>query len=425
MILVFLISLMAFLVLSIPIGFSLGLTSITMLIYLGRTDFMVVPQNFLKGTDNFALMAIPFFILAGEIMNEGGLSLGIVRFVKSILGHIKGGLGYVAIVASMIFAGISGAAVADTSAIGSVLLPIMKKEGYDVNKSTGIVCAAGTIGPIIPPSIPMVVFGVVGNVSITRMFLGGIIPGIITGLLLFISWFVVTRKDNLQTSKRASVKEVLVSFKEAIPSLMLPVIILGGILSGIFTPTEAGVVAAVYSLVISMAVYRRISFRKMREIFIKAARSSSVVMLVVAAATAAAYVITIAQIPQLLGNLIASATSNKYVILFVINLLILAVGCVMDVSPAIMILGPILLPIITKMGIDPVYFGVIMVYGLCIGLLTPPVGNVLYVGCGLSKIDFVVLVKHVMPHVIIYIIVLFVITYVPQLIMWIPNMALG
>jgi tripartite ATP-independent transporter DctM subunit len=416
---------MAFLVLSIPIGFSLGLTSITMLIYLGRTDFMVVPQNFLKGTDNFALMAIPFFILAGEIMNEGGLSLGIVRFVKSILGHIKGGLGYVAIVASMIFAGISGAAVADTSAIGSVLLPIMKKEGYDVNKSTGIVCAAGTIGPIIPPSIPMVVFGVVGNVSITRMFLGGIIPGIITGLLLFISWFIVTRKDNLLTSKRASVKEVLVSFKEAIPSLMLPVIILGGILSGIFTPTEAGVVAAVYALVVSMAVYRRISFKKMREIFIKAARSSSVVMLVVAAATAAAYVITIAQIPQLLGNLIASATSNKYVILFVINLLILATGCVMDVSPAIMILGPILLPIITKMGIDPVYFGVIMVYGLCIGLLTPPVGNVLYVGCGLSKIDFVVLVKYVMPHVIIYIIVLFVITYIPKLIMWIPNMALG
>ena len=423
MILVFLISLAFFLVLSIPIGFSLGLTSLSMMLYLERTDFMIIPQNILKGTDNFALMAIPFFILAGEIMNEGGLSLGIVRFVKSLLGHIKGGLGYVAIVASMIFAGISGAAVADTSAIGSVLLPVMKKEGYEVRKSTAIVCAAGTIGPIIPPSIPMVVFGVVGNVSITRMFLGGIIPGIITGLLLFISWYVVIRKEKLPTFKRAPVKEVFLSLKDAIPSLMLPIIILGGILSGVFTPTEAGVVAAVYALVISMFVYRRISFRQMRVIFIKAARSTSVVMLVVAAATAAAYVITIAQVPQLLGELLASATSNKYVILLIINLLILAVGCVMDVSPAIMILGPILLPITTKMGIDPVFFGVIMVYGLCIGLLTPPVGNVLYVGCGLSKIDFVELVKHVMPHVIIYIIVLFIITYVPALVMWIPNLA--
>jgi len=423
MIAVFLISLVGFLALSIPIGFSLGLTSMTMLIYMGKLDFIVIPQNFLKGTDNFALMAIPFFILAGEIMNEGGLSLGIVRFVKSLLGHIKGGLGYVSIVASMIFAGISGAAVADTSAIGSVLLPIMKKEGYEVKKSTAIVCAAGTIGPIIPPSIPMVVFGVVGNVSITRLFLGGIIPGIITGLLLFVSWFVVIRKENLKTYARAPIKEMLISFKEAIPSLMLPFIILGGILSGVFTPTEAGVIAVVYALFVSMVIYKKISLRQMKAIFIKAARSTSVVMLVVAAATAAAYIITIAQVPKLLGDLLLATTSNKYLILIIINLLILAVGCVMDVSPAIMILGPILLPIVTKMGIDPVFFGVILVYGLCIGLLTPPVGNVLYVGCGLSKISFVDLVTHITPHLVIYIIVLFIITFVPGLIMWIPNMA--
>lgn len=424
MIVFFLLSLVFFIVLSIPIGFALGLTSITMLVFLGETDFFIVPQNILKGADNFSLMAIPFFILAGEVMNEGGLSLGIVRFVQTLLGHIKGGLGYVAIVASMIFAGISGAAVADTSAIGSVLLPIMKKEGYDINKSTAIVCAAGTIGPIIPPSIPMVVFGVVAGVSITRLFLGGIIPGIITGLLLFISWRIVTRKDVFVTYERASRKEIAAAFVEAIPSLTLPIIILGGILSGVFTPTEAGVVAAVYALVLSMFVYRRIKFSQMKSIFIKSAKSTSVVMLVVATATAVAYVVTIAQVPRQLGEMIMAATSNKYLILLIVNLLILAVGCVMDVSPSIMILAPILLPIMTKLGIDPVFFGVIMVYGLCIGLLTPPVGNVLYVGCGLSKIDFVVLVRHVAPHLIIYIIVLFLITYVPALVMYIPNLYL-
>lgn len=424
MIAFFLLSLVFFVVLSIPIGFALGLTSIVMLIFLGDTDFFIVPQNILKGADNFSLMAIPFFILAGEVMNEGGLSLGIVRFVQTLLGHIKGGLGYVAIVASMIFAGISGAAVADTSAIGSVILPIMKKEGYDVNKSTAIVCAAGTIGPIIPPSIPMVVFGVVGGVSITRMFLGGIIPGVLTGLLLFISWRVVTRKDAFVTYPRASRQEIGAAFVEAIPSLMLPVIILGGILSGMFTPTEAGVVAAVYALVVSIFVYKRIKFAQLKSICIKSAKATSVVMLVVATATAVAYVVTIAQVPRQLGEMLMAATSNKYVILFIINLLILAVGCVMDVSPSIMILAPILLPITTKLGFDPVFIGVLIVYGLCIGLLTPPVGNVLYVGCGLSKIDFVVLVRHVAPHLIIYTIVLFLITYVPALIMYIPNLYL-
>ena len=421
MISVFLISLFGFLALSIPIAFSLGLTSAVMLLFMGRADFIVIPQNFLTGSDNFALMAIPFFILAGEIMSEGGLSLGIVDFVKSLIGHIRAGLGYVAIVACMIFAGISGAAVADTSAIGSVILPVMKREGFSVEKSTAIVCAAGTIGPIIPPSIPMVVMGVVGNVSITKMFLGGIIPGVITGFLLFFSWYFVTRKDDLKTSKRASLTQVLKATAKSIPSLMLPVIILGGILSGVFTCTEAGVVAVVYALVISMVFYRTLSFSHMKGIFVRAARSTSVVMFVVAAAMSTAYIITICQIPQIIGDFLLSITSSKLGILCAINVLILLVGCVMDVSPSIMILAPILLPIVTKMGIDPVYFGVVMVYGLCIGLLTPPVGNVLYVGVGLSKIDFMVLVRNLIPHIMIYVIVLFLITYVPDLILWIPN----
>lgn len=422
MLIIFVLSLIAFVAINIPIGFSLALTSLVLMLYMGNFDFIIIPQNFLRGADNFALMAIPFFILAGEFMNEGGLSLGIIRFVKSLLGHIKGGLGYVAIVASMIFAGVSGAAVADTSAIGSVLLPLMEKEGYKKDKSTALVCAAGCVGPIIPPSIPMVVFGVVGGVSITRMFLGGIMPGFITVLLLIVAWFLLTRKEKFQTYEKATFKEILISTKDAAASLMLPVIILGGILSGIFTPTEAAVVAAVYAFIISVIVYRKLSFRQIRDIFVRAARSTSVVMLVVAAATAIAYIITVAQIPKILGDILLSTSSNKYVILVVIDLIILAVGCFMDVSPSILILGPILLPIVKQLGVDPVFFGVIVVYGLCIGLITPPVGNVLYVGCGISKISVVDLVKKIWPLVIVYIITLFIITLIPGLVMFIPDM---
>jgi tripartite ATP-independent transporter DctM subunit len=421
MLLVFVVSLLGFLAIGIPVGFSLALTSTVMLLFMNNTNFIVISQNLLSGTDNFALMAIPFFILAGEIMNEGGLSLGIVRFVKSLLGHVKGGLGYVAVVASMIFASVSGAAVADTSAIGSVLLPLMDQEGYKKDKSTALICASGCVGPIIPPSIPMVVFGVVGGVSVTRMFLGGMVPGIVTGLLLMITWYLLSRKENLPAFPKASFKEVLSSTKDALPSLMLPFIILGGILSGIFTPTEAGVIAVVYAFVISVIIYKKLSYPQIRDIFVKAARSTSVVMFVVAAATAVAYVITVAQIPRLLGDLLMATTSNKYIILLLINILILLVGCFMDVSPSLLILGPILLPIVTKMGIDPVFFGVIMVYGLCIGLITPPVGNVLYVGCGLSKISIAQLVKKIWPLVVVYIIVLFLITYIPDLVMFIPN----
>jgi tripartite ATP-independent transporter DctM subunit len=419
---VFVLSLIVFVAINIPVGFSLALTSVVLMLYMGNFDFIVIPQNFLSGADNFALMAIPFFILAGEFMNEGGLSLGIVKFVKSLLGHVKGGLGYVAIVASMIFAGVSGAAVADTSAIGSVLLPLMEQEGYRKDKSTALVCAAGCVGPIIPPSIPMVVFGVMGGVSITRMFLGGIVPGLITVILLIFAWFLLTRKEKLLTYERATLKEILLSTKDAAASLMLPVIILGGILSGIFTPTEAAVIAAVYAFIISVFVYRKLNFKQIRDIFVRSARSTSVVMLVVAAATAIAYIITIAQIPKLLGDLLLSTSSNKYVILILINFIILIVGCFMDVSPSILILGPILLPLVKQLGVDPVFFGVIMVYGLCIGLITPPVGNVLYVGCGITKISIVDLIKQIWPLVLVYIIVLFIITLIPPLVMFIPDM---
>lgn len=386
-------SLFVFLALNIPVGFPLALTSIVLLVSMDNYGFVVIAQNMITGTDNFPLMAIPFFILAGELMNKGGLSLSLVRFVKSLLGHVRGGLGYVSVVAAILFAGVSGSAVADTSAVGSVLLPIMEKEGYKKDKSTALICAAGCIGPIIPPSIPMILFGVVGGVSIVKMFLGGFIPGVITGIILMITWHFMIRKDNLPSFKRASFKEILPATREAAPSLMLPVIIMGGILSGVFTPTEAAVVAVVYAFFIAVVIRRSLSLVQIKDVFVKSARATSVVMFVCAAATAIGYIITIARIPQMLGDLIGALTTSRHMVLLFINILLLIVGCFMDLTPALLILGPILLPVAVKFGIDPVFFGVIFVYALCIGLITPPVGTVLYVGCGISKISLLDLVK--------------------------------
>lgn len=374
-------------------GFFPGLDQHRFAGFHGYYGFVVIAQNMITGTDNFPLMAIPFFILAGELMNKGGLSLSLVRFVKSLLGHVRGGLGYVSVVAAILFAGVSGSAVADTSAVGSVLLPIMEKEGYKKDKSTALICAAGCIGPIIPPSIPMILFGVVGGVSIVKMFLGGFIPGVITGIILMITWHFMIRKDNLPSFKRASFKEILPATREAAPSLMLPVIIMGGILSGVFTPTEAAVVAVVYAFFIAVVIRRSLSLVQIKDVFVKSARATSVVMFVCAAATAIGYIITIARIPQMLGDLIGALTTSRHVVLLLINILLLIVGCFMDLTPALLILGPILLPVAVKFGIDPVFFGVIFVYALCIGLITPPVGTVLYVGCGISKISLLDLVK--------------------------------
>ncbi|MDR1932070.1 MAG: TRAP transporter large permease [Spirochaetales bacterium] len=423
---VFLVCLFLFIAIGIPIAFSLFLTGACLIVYMGQANFVLLPQYTLMGVNNFALMAIPFFTLAGDIMNEGGLSLGIISFVRSILGHIKGGLGYVATVACMIFAGVSGAAVADTSAIGSVLLPIMEKEGYDKAESAAIVCSAGCTGPIIPPSIPMVVYAVIAGCSVTKMFLGGVFPGILTGILLMGAWFFYMKNKKLPVGKRSSVKVIIRETWKAAPSLMLPVIMLGGMLSGIFTPTEASSVAVVYALVVAFIINRGLKFAVLRKMFVNAALASSVIMLVVGAAQAISYLVTVGRVPQLLGAAITSISDNPLVILAVINGVVLLVGCVMDVSPAIMVLAPIFLPIATRqMGLDPAFFGVILVYGLCIGLITPPVGNVLYIGCSIAQISLIQLLKKIWPMVCVYILVLFIMSYFPTLVMWLPNKLMG
>ena len=423
MLTVFLLALFSFIFIHIPIAFSLILTTVVLMIYIGDFSALVISQNILRGIDNFPLMAIPFFMLAGELMNVGGMSMRIVLFAKVLVGHVVGGLGYVTVVASMIFAGVSGSAVADTSAIGSIMLPIMNKEGYDKAKSAALVASAGCIGPIIPPSIPMILLGVIGGISIVKLFLGGIIPGILIGFGLMFMWRRHAKEKGYSSGKRATATEFKTAIKEASWALMLPVIILGGIVTGIYTPTEAAVVAVVYATVIGMFVYKELKISHLSDVLVGATKATAIVLLVCGAATAAGYLITVGQIPdKLAATLLFLAGDSKIMIMFWVNLLLLAVGCVMDLTPALLILGPILLPVAASFGIDPIYFGVVMVVNLCVGLITPPVGTVLYVACGLSKLSMGQITRPILGLIGIMIFVLFVITYVPSTITVIPNM---
>jgi tripartite ATP-independent transporter DctM subunit len=423
MLALFLISLFGFVLLSVPIAFALILTSLVLATFINQVSAPLLIQNIVRGIDSFPLLAIPFFLLAGEIMNTGGISRRIVVFARAIIGHIKGGLGYVNVLASMLFAGVSGSAVADTASIGSMLIPLMEEEGLEKEASAAITIASSVIGPIIPPSIPMIIFGVIGNVSIVRLFLGGIIPGVLIGFGLMIGWYFHCRKRNYRAEGRFSLFGVFGAFFDAFWAMVLPAIILGGIIFGVFTPTEAGVVAVVYAFLVSIFIYKELKLKDLPRLFVATARNTAIVMLVCGSALAAGYYITIAQIPALLSEtLLALAGENRYILMLVINILLLLVGCVLDLTPALLIMGPMLLPVVTKFGIDPVYFGCVMVVNLCIGLITPPVGNVLYVGCSISKLTVAQLAKAVAPYILIEVAVLFIITYVPGAITFIPSL---
>lgn len=421
---VFLISLFAFIFLNIPIAFSLILTTVVLMLCVnGEVSAMNIAQSVTRGIDNFPLMAIPFFMLAGEIMNVGGISKRIVEFSRALVGHVCGGLGYVGVIASMIFAGVSGSAVADTSAIGSILLPIMNKEGYKKEKSTALISASGCIGPIIPPSIPMILLGVIGGISIVKLFLGGIIPGLLIGLGLMMVWYFHAKKEEYLAGPRSSFGQVCKSAKEAFWALILPVIILGGIVTGVYTPTEAAVIAVVYAFIVALFVYKELRIAQMPRILIQSAKGTAIVLIVCGTATAAGYLLTIAQIPPLLREtLLFLSGDNKFLLMFWINLLLLAFGCVMDLTPALLILAPMLLPVAQSFGLDPVYIGVVMVVNLCIGLITPPVGTVLYVGCSLSKLSMAQVTRPILGFLAVMIAVLFLITYIPGLITFIPNL---
>lgn len=413
---VFIASLAVFIVLGVPIAFVLVLCAFTLMIYLGHTDMTILTQNMVMGTNNAALLAVPFFMLAGEIMAKGGLSERIVNFCNVVVGRVRGGLGYVAILASMIFAGLSGSAVADAAALGGILIPLMVKNGYNVNRSAGVVASGSVIAPIIPPSIPMIVLCTATNLSIGKMFMAGLVPGIILGLALMICWKIIVVKDGYTDKVVYSKEEAKKIVWTSLPALFMPVLIVGGIRMGIFTPTEAGAFAVVYAFLISIFVYKEMKLADVPHVFLEGAKSTGIVMLIVAAASAVGWLITVAQIPTLVVKVLQPLIAHPLILMLAINVFLFIMGMIMDLTPNVLIFGPILVPVVVAAGIDPIYFGVIMVLNLTIGLITPPVGTVLYLGCSIARISFPEMVKGVMPFLLTEVIMLFMFIFFPALV---------
>jgi tripartite ATP-independent transporter DctM subunit len=404
--LVFLSSLFGFMFLGMPIAFALMLTGVALMIHLDFFDAQLVAQNMLSGADNFPLMAVPFFILAGEVMNAGGISRRIIDLAVTLVGHIRGGLGYVAIGASVLLASLSGSAIADTAALGTLLIPMMRNNGYPVPRSAGLIAAGGIIAPIIPPSMPFIIFGVTTNTSITGLFLAGIVPGLIMGSALILTWkWCVGSMDVVQQPKRSGA-ERLAAFRNGLWALFLPVIIIGGLRGGLFTPTEAAVVAAVYALFVTLFIYREIGLGEIVEVFVQAARTTATVMFLVAAALVSSYMITLADLASQLTGLLEPLMHSPRLLMAMMTLLLLAVGTVMDLTPTILVLGPVLTPIAVAAGIDPLYFGVMFVLIGTLGLIHPPVCTVLNTISSIAKISLERATVGIWPFLLAYIVII-------------------
>lgn len=413
---VFLSSLLGTMAIGMPIAFALILSGVALMIHLGLFDSQIVAQNVINGADSFPLMAVPFFLLAGEVMNTGGLSRRIVDLAMTLVGHIRGGLGFVVILAACLIASLSGSAVADAAALSALLMPMMLKSGHSAGRSGGLIASAAIIGPIIPPSIGFVLFGVIGGVSITKLFLAGIAPGLMIALALCVAWLLVVRREEIVLPPRRSGRERLNAFADSLWALFLPVIIIVGLKFGVFTPTEAGVVAAVYSLFVAMVVYRELRPGQLFDVFVSAAKTTSVVMFLVAAAGVSAWLITVADLPGQLAAMLDPLMDSPMLLMVAIMLLVIAVGTAMDMTPTILILTPVLMPVIRQAGIDPVYFGVLFIINNSIGLITPPVGTVLNVVCGVSKLTMEDLMKGVWPFLLAQLAVLALLILFPELV---------
>jgi tripartite ATP-independent transporter DctM subunit len=413
---VFLVSLLAAMALGIPIAFALLVCGAALMWHLGMFDAQILAQNVINGADSYPLLAVPFFLLAGEIMNVGGLSRRIVELALTLVGHIKGGLGYVTIVAACLLAALSGSAVADAAALATLLLPMMVAAGHDKARSAGLIASAGIIAPIIPPSIGFVVFGVAANVSISKLFFAGIFPGLMLGASLVVTWWWLVRSETITSPPRKSAADVLRAFRDAGWALVLPVIIIVGLKMGVFTPTEAAVVAAVYALFVSTVIYRELKPARLYGVFVAAARITAIVMLLVAAAAVSAWLITVANIPGQVVALLQPFLSSPTLLLIMIMVLVMIVGTALDMTPTILILTPVLMPIVKAAGIDPIYFGVLFIINNSIGLITPPVGTVLNVVCGVAKIKMDDIIKGVWPFMIAQLVVLFLLIVFPWLV---------
>ncbi|MBS7543850.1 TRAP transporter large permease [Ancylobacter oerskovii] len=417
-ILVFASSLLGTMAIGMPIAFALLLAGVALMHYLDIFDPQIIAQNIINGADSFPLMAVPFFMLAGELMNTGGLSKRIVNVALAAVGHVKGGLGYVAILAACVISALSGSAVADAAALSALLVPMMVKAGHSKPRSAGLIAASSVIGPIIPPSIGFVIFGVIGGVSITKLFLAGLVPGLIIGVALALAWWWEVRKEDLVPPPRQSPRELGRALIDGAWALMLPVIIIVGLKLGVFTPTESAVVAAVYSLFVATCVYRELKIGELYGVFVTAAKTTAVVMFLVAAALVSSWLITVSDIASDLVALLQPLMDNQTLLLLAIMAVVIIVGTAMDMTPTILVLTPVLMPIIKSAGIDPVYFGVLFIVNNSIGLITPPVGTVLNVVSGVARIGMEDLIKAVWPFMLVQFVALLLMVLFPELVMW-------
>ena len=410
--------------LNVPIAISIGVSSIlTMLFTIAPGPAVTtVAQQMATGINSFTLLAIPFFILSGMLMGRGGIARRLIDMAKVIVGIFPGGLAYVNILACMFFGAISGSAVAATSAIGGFMIPIMNKEGYNKNFNTAITVTASTTGLLIPPSNILIVYSLAsGGVSIAALFIAGYLPGILVGLGLMAVAAITAIIKKYPTGSGVSLLEALKKVLDSIPSLLLIVIVIGGIIAGYFTATEASAVAVVYSFLLSVVLYREIKFKEIPDILLKTVETTAIVMLLIGASTAMSWILSYENIPQNISATLVSLTNSKVVIFLIINMVLLAVGTFMDMTPAVLIFTPIFLPVATNLGMDPIHFGIMMVLNLCIGLCTPPVGSVLFVGCGISKTSITDMIKPLLPLYIAMVVALLLVTYIPEISLFLPK----
>lgn len=409
------------LILGMPIAFGVGIASLAFLIYADSIPYQIVPQMMGNSLDSYNVIAIPFFILAAQIMNKGGVTERMMNFANMIVGQLKGGLAHVNILTSMLFAGMSGSAVADSAGLGQILIPSMKKKGYGSDYSAAVTAASSTIGPIIPPSVPIVMYGILAEASIGKLFLAGAVPGLVLGLsMLVLSYFIAVRKD-YPSEPRPTWPQVWKGTISVIPAMLTPVIILGGMWSGVFSPTEAAGVAVGYAMVQGFLM-RDLTMKGLWECLRESALYSSVIMIIVSSAGLFGWILSTEQIPVRFTELILSLTSNKYVVLMIINVFLLVFGCFMEILAIMLMTIPVLLPLIHQLGIDPVHFGVVMVLNLMIGLLSPPFGLSLYIAQDIAKISYASAVRATVPYMLLILFILIVATYFPWFVMVLPRM---
>ena len=418
---IFLGILFASLTLGLPIAFGLGVAAVVMAL-LSDIPLSIMVEQSVRGVNSFPLLAIPFFILVGEVMSNGGIARRLMELAGALVGFVRGGLGQVAITGSMFFGGISGSAVADTAATGAMMIPSMTKQGYTAPQATAINTVSSVIGIIIPPSIPLILFGIVTETSISRLFIAGIVPGLLIGFGLMTTTFIMASIGQAGQTRKFRLDLLWEAFKAAWLALVLPVIVIGGIIGGVFTATEAAVVALLYSLFISLVFYREFKIRELWGMLIRTARLTGMVLLLLAFATVIAWFLTINMVPQTLVTQVQAITQDPFLLLLIVAGLLLLVGFVMDLTPAMVIMAPMLTPIVTSVGVDPVYFGVLMSFILGIGLLTPPVGTCLYVGCGVGKVSMEQLVKAMLPYYAALLVVLVILIAFPGIVTWLPDL---